>query len=53
MLKSIENICYCRDIKMSWLEHFPKFNNCWGGGGGIRMSWVENFRKTNNRGDAY
>ena len=21
--------CYCRDLKMSWLEHFPRFNK-WG-----------------------
>ena len=24
--KILGEICYCRDLKMSWLEHFPGFN---------------------------
>ena len=28
--RNIERVfCYCRDLKMSWLEHFPRFNRRW------------------------
>ena len=38
---------YCRDLKMSWVKYFQRFNKQ---GCGIRMSWVENFLKINKRG---
>ena len=24
--RNIGRVCYCPDLKMSWLEHFPRFN---------------------------
>ena len=46
--RNIERVfCYCRDLKMSWLEHFLEFNKQ---EVRIRMSWVGNFLKINKRG---
>ena len=39
--------CYCRDLKMSWLEHFPRFLKR---GCGIRMSRVKTFIKIVKQG---
>ena len=45
------DFCYFRDLKMSWLENFLRFNKQGGESGrGTRMLWVENFLKINKRG---
>ena len=43
--------CYCQDLKMSWLEHFRRFNRR--GVWSKNALWVENSEKINKWGDVY